>query len=86
MSVVIRLVLLVLALIVCGWIIAAHGVRGVVLLVIIGLLVSVPQTRGWKYAERWLVKLTGSRQRAAALVLGIVILILAAVNLLPLVH
>lgn len=75
-----RFGLLLVALLVCGAIIAAHGVRGVVLVIAIMAVATLPQTRIWQVTERSLVRLTGTRRRAAVLVMAIVIGVTIAVN------
>lgn len=86
MAALVRYLLLIVVLIVCIWVVAAHGVRGVAFLVIFALLITVPRTRAWAFAERRLVRLTGSRRRAAALVMGTIIVILLVVNVYPYIH
>jgi Flp pilus assembly protein TadB len=76
-----RFVLLLGALGLAAIIIAAHGARGVGLLIAVALVASVPQTRVWRGTERMLVRLTGSRRRAAAVALGLVIVTLVTINL-----
>lgn len=80
MTALVRFALLIAALVVCGAIIAAHGVRGVVFVIVIMLVATLPQTGAWRVTERALVRLTGSRRRATVLVLGVVICVLVVVN------
>jgi hypothetical protein len=78
---IVRSLLLIGLLLVGALLVATHGLRG--LAVVLGLLViwSVTQTRLWQSVEGVLVRLTGSRTRAAVLVLGTVLAIAVAVNL-----
>lgn len=85
-SAVLRFGLLLLALIAAGAIIITHGVRGIAAVVILTLVLAVPRTRAWRYASGVLVRLTGSRRRAAVLVAVVLIGVAIAVNLLPLIH
>jgi hypothetical protein len=82
----IRLLLLLGALVVGGALVATHGIRGVAVLVVLLLLMSAPRTRIWSVAERELVRLTGSRRRAAVLVMSTVIVVVLAVDVYSLVH
>lgn len=82
----IRFGLLLAALLVCIAIIAAHGVRGVVIVIVIMLIATVPQTRLWKVGERYLVRLTGSRRRAAVAIFALIIAIMVAINIYQLVY
>lgn len=66
--------------------VAAHGLRGLVVLAVVLVLASAPRTRVWQAAERALVRLTGSRKRAAILVLSLTILVLLAIDLYSLAH
>ena len=68
-----RFILLLCALAVAGLLIVMQGVRAIAASVILLLAVSVPRSRGWRAAEDRLVRLTGSRRRAFALV-GVLIL------------
>jgi hypothetical protein len=74
------------ALIVGVALVATHGIRGVAILVVLLLLVSAPRTRAWGLVERALVRLTGSRKRAAILVMALVIVVVLAVDLYSLLH
>jgi hypothetical protein len=80
----IRLVALLFVIGAAFWIVLTHGVRGVVVLIAIVLAVTVPRTAVWRYCERWLVRLTGSRRRAAVVVLTVIIFAGLAVNFVPL--
>ncbi|PZS07834.1 MAG: hypothetical protein DLM70_03170 [Chloroflexi bacterium] len=80
----IRLVLLLAGLALAGWFIALHGVRGVVIVLVVGLMVTLPQTRAWRWVEGQLVRLTGSRKYAYALVLAVFIVIAAVFAIGPL--
>jgi hypothetical protein len=75
-----RLGLLLVALLVCGALIAAHGVRGIILVIAIMMAATLPQTRAWRVTEHALVRLTGTRRRAAVLLMAIVVGVLIAVN------
>jgi hypothetical protein len=68
------------------FLIVAHGLRGLVALVVMVLLVTAPQTRAWQVVERFLVRITGSRRRAAVLVLGTIIVIALGFEIYALVH
>ena len=74
------------ALVIGGALVVAHGIRGVAVLVVLLLVVSAPRTRAWTVAERALVRLTGSRKRAAILVMSTVIVVILAVDVYSLVH
>lgn len=66
--------------------VVAHGARGVAALAVLILVVSVPRTRAWSMAEGALVRLTGSRKRAAILVLSTIIVAVLAVDAYSLLH
>jgi hypothetical protein len=80
------LLLLLGALVIGGALVAAHGVRGVAVLILLLMLASAPRTRTWSATERTLVRLTGSRRRAAVLVMSTVIVVVLAVDVYSLVH
>lgn len=80
MTVLVRFALLLAVLLACAAIIGTHGVRGIAVVTVVALLASLSRTRAWHTAERLLVRVTGSRQRAVALIFALVIGILAAVN------
>ncbi len=83
----IRLLLPIAALVLFALLVATHGiVRSVFIAVAVTLLITVPRTRAWKTGERWLVRLTGSRRRAAAVAMFMVIGTVAAVNIYHLTH
>ncbi len=82
----VRFAMLIVVLIVCATVIATHGFRGVAVLMVVGLAALAPRTRVWRTVEPPLVRLTGTRQRAAALVMVIVIACLAAFNVYEYVH
>jgi hypothetical protein len=86
MPTLIRFGLLIMVLLVSTVIIATHGVRGVAFVVVLMAVLTVPQTRAWAIGERWMVRLTGSRRRAAALILAIIVGALIAINIYELVH
>ncbi len=67
--------------------VAAHGfVRALALLMVLALLTTAPRTQAWQTGERWLVRITGSRRRAALVVLLVLIGALAAVNVYNITH
>jgi hypothetical protein len=81
-----RPALTVLIILVGVWLIIAHGVRGLVI-VIAGIAVyALPRTRAWKIIEGPLVRLTGSRRRAAVISFGFLLAIMAAFDIYQLVR
>ncbi|HEX6510619.1 MAG TPA: hypothetical protein VF221_23570 [Chloroflexota bacterium] len=64
---------------------ASHGIRGLAIVVVFLVLSSAPRTRVWQIIERRLVHLTGSRKRAAILVMSVVIVVVLAVDVYELV-
>jgi hypothetical protein len=84
--VLVRLLLVVLVLVVSVTLVITHGVRGIAILVALAVIATVPQTRVWRTGEFYLVRLTGSRQRALALVMFALIAIALTVNVYQLVH
>jgi hypothetical protein len=86
MQALIRFVLLIVAVVISVAIVAAHGVRGIALLVGLALVATLPRTRGWKMGERWLVRITGSRRRAIVVVMMVAIGAVIAVNVYQYVH
>ena len=74
------------ALVIGAALVVAHGIRGVAALVVLLLLVSAPRTRTWNITERALVRLTGSKKRAAILVMSVVIVAVLAVDVYSLAH
>jgi phosphatidylglycerophosphate synthase len=87
MSELIRLALLLGVLALFIVLVAAHGViRAFVIVMAVALILTAPRTQAWQVGERWLVRLTGSRRRAAVLVMVLVIGVMAAVNLYNLTH
>jgi hypothetical protein len=74
------------AFVVCALLIAAHGLRAIGLIAVVILVVTIAQSAVWRRTERFLVRLTGSRQRGFAVILGIFIAILAAFNVYTLLH
>ncbi|MBV9281185.1 MAG: hypothetical protein JOZ41_13975 [Chloroflexi bacterium] len=87
MSTLIRSLLL-FALFVCVVIlVAAHGfVRAVAVLMALVVVTTLPKTRAWQMGERWLVRITGSRRRAALVALLVVIGALAVINIYNITH
>jgi hypothetical protein len=61
--------------------VAAHGVRGIAILVGVFLILTLPRSRAWQAVERPLVRLTGSRKRAAVVVTLVVLGTAAAINI-----
>jgi hypothetical protein len=86
MQALIRFGLLAVALVVCVTLIALHGVRGIVLVIAIMALATLPGTRAWRATERVLVRLTGSRRRAFVLIMATVICLVIAVNVYQYAH
>jgi hypothetical protein len=67
--------------------VAVHGfIRGLVVLLALAVVTTVPRTQAWRVGERWLVRVTGSRRRAALVVLLVVIGALAVVNFFNITH
>jgi hypothetical protein len=75
-----RLALLLAVLLISGILIATHGVRGIAIVVGVYLLLTLPRSRAWQAVERPLVRLTGSRRRAAVLVTLVVLGAAAVIN------
>lgn len=86
MSGLIRFALMLAALAIGVALIAEHGIRAIILLVVVALAATVPRTRAWKAGERRLVRLTGSRRRAAGAILTFVIAAVVAVNIYGFMH
>lgn len=82
----IRFGLLALAAIAAAFVIAAHGIRGLGIVVFLVLLASLPRSRPYQIAEYWLVRVTGSRRRAAAVFMSVLIAALVAFNVYTLTH
>jgi hypothetical protein len=80
----IRTGLLLAALTVCVWLIAAHGLRGLAVVAALAVLTALPQNRGFRLADRWLIRVTGSRRRALALLMAIAVTAIVGVGLLEL--
>lgn len=74
------------ALVIGAWIIAEHGIRGIAVVTALVVVYSLTRTRAWRSGESWMVRLTGSRKRAAAVVLGAIIALTVAVNLVTFIH
>ncbi len=66
----------------CLWLVAAHGFRGIVIVSGVVVLVSVVQTRVFRALGGALVRFTGSRRRAVALVMGVVLAAMVAVSVI----
>ena len=86
MNALIRLALLTAALVIGVWIIAEHGLRGILLVTGLVVVYSLTRTRAWRTGEGWMVRLTGSRTRAAAVVLGAIIALTVVVNVVSYLH
>lgn len=82
----IRFGLLGLAAIAAATVIAAHGIRGVAIVVFLILLASLPRSRPYQFAEYWLVRITGSRRRAFIVFMSFLIVVLVAFNVYELTH
>ncbi len=78
----IRTLVILAVLLICVWLIAAHGIRGLGVVAVIAVLVTVPQTRAYRFVERGLIRFTGSRKRALLLVMSLAIAVLVVVNVL----
>jgi hypothetical protein len=83
---VIRFLLLLAALGLGVSLVAAHGVRGLLIAVVLLVAVSAPRTRTWRTVEYYLVRLTGSRRRAAVLALSVVLVLMVSVDIYEFVH
>lgn len=86
MHALLRIGMLLVILMLAAWLTAAHGLRGLAVVLVVAVLTVVPRTRAWRMGERVLVRLTGSRRRAAALVMAVLVCGLIAVNLYDLVR
>jgi hypothetical protein len=82
----IRFGLLVVAVIAAAAVIAVHGIRGLAIVVFLVMLATLPRSRPYQIAEYWLVRLTGSRRRAAVVVMSLIIAVLIAFNVYTLTH
>ena len=83
----IRSLLLFAIVVVVVVLVAVHGfIRGLVVLVALAVVTTVPRTQAWRVSEQWLVRVTGSRRRAALVVLLVVIGALAVVNFYNITH
>jgi hypothetical protein len=83
----IRSLLLFAIVVVVVVLVAVHGfIRGLVVLVALAVVTTVPRTQAWRVGEQWLVRVTGSRRRAALVVLLVVIGALAVVNFYNIMH
>jgi hypothetical protein len=78
--VLVRLVLPVLVFVAAAALVITHGIRGLGILIAVAVIATVTQTRVWRTSEYFLVRLTGSRQRALALVMILVIAVVLVVN------
>jgi hypothetical protein len=74
------------ALALAALLIAAHGIRAILAIVLVVVLWTVMRSRAWTAGERYLAGLTGSRRRAYAMAGVVGIAAFAAVNLYQLVH
>lgn len=82
----IRFVLIFGALAACALVIAAHGVRGVIIIVVLAALASILRLPAFQGAARLLVRITGSPRRALVLVTSVTIGVMLAINLYQLVR
>lgn len=82
----IRAVLLVAALLLCTALIAGHGLRGIAVVAGAVVLASAVRTRGFRAAERTLVRITGSRQRALLLIMSVMIAAMVAASVIQIVR
>lgn len=82
----IRFGLLAVAAVAAAAVIAAHGVRGLGIVVFLVMLATLPRSRPYQIAEYWLVRITGSRRRAAVAIMSFLILVLVAFNAYTLTH
>jgi len=80
-----RFFLTAIVLLLAVWLIVAHGVRGLVIVVAGIIAYTLPRTRGWKIVEGALVRVTGSRRRAAVLAFGLMLAAMAAFDVYQLV-
>ncbi len=67
-------------------VVALHGMRGLELVGALGLVVLLVRSQAWRSIEGVLARLTGSRARAYGLVLGTIIVVFTAVNIVELVR
>ena len=81
MSSLLRFILLLAALAVCVGLVITHGFRGFVVIAFIAVIATVPRTRGYRFLERHLVRLTGSRARAAMLIGVVTLTAMIALNI-----
>lgn len=87
MSGLIRSVLLTAIAVACILLVAMHGfIRALVLAMAIAVATGLPKTPVWRAGERSLVRLTGSRRRAAVVAMLMLIGVLAVVNIYNFVH
>jgi hypothetical protein len=82
----IRLLLSIGALVLAAFLIATHGIRAILAIVIVVVLWTVMRSRAWTAIEVYLARLTGSRRRAYAVAGVVGIAAFAAVNLYQLAH
>jgi hypothetical protein len=82
----IRFGLLAIAVIAAAAVIAVHGIRGLAIVVFLALLATLPRSRLYQIAEYWLVRITGSRRRAAVVFMSVLIAALVAFNVYTLTH
>ncbi|HLJ66920.1 MAG TPA: hypothetical protein VKX16_06135 [Chloroflexota bacterium] len=86
MQVLTRFALLIAVLVLGVWLIASHGVRGIAIVVAGLLLWTITRSRAWRAGEGWLIRLTGSRQRALAVLLGTIVALTVAVDVVDYLH
>jgi hypothetical protein len=83
---VLRSFLLVVALGLGLYLAVVHGIRGLAVFAALLVVSALPKTRAWRFTEWLLVGVTGSRRRAAVLVMSLAIAALLAVNVVEFIH
>ena len=86
MAALIRSVLLLLTLLLILLLGVTHGLRGLVVAGAAIVAWSARETRAWRVAEAFLVRLTGSRRRAGVTVLSVIIVVMVAFNVYQATH
>jgi hypothetical protein len=82
----IRFALLAVAALAAVAVIAVHGIRGLAIVIFLVMVASLPRSRVYAIAEYWLVRITGSRRRAAVAFMTFIIVVLVAFNVYSLTH
>jgi hypothetical protein len=75
--------LLLIAVLILG---IAHGIRGLLVAGAVVLAWGAKDSPAWKISEAFLVRLTGSKRRAAVAVMGAVIVVMLAVDVYQATH